>query len=49
MVIIMHKENIDDLRKLLIGLDKKVNVDGKGRLVPINFDNAATLHLLKEL
>ncbi|WP_304683187.1 aminotransferase class V-fold PLP-dependent enzyme [uncultured Clostridium sp.] len=42
MVIIMHKENIDDLRKLLIGLDKKVNVDGKGRLVPINFDNAAT-------
>ncbi|WP_299995321.1 aminotransferase class V-fold PLP-dependent enzyme [uncultured Clostridium sp.] len=38
----MHKENIDDLRKLLIGLDKKVNVDGKGRLVPINFDNAAT-------
>lgn len=42
MVIIMHKENIDDLRKLLIGLDKKVNVDGKGRIVPINFDNAAT-------
>lgn len=23
-------------------MDKKVNVDGKGRLVPINFDNAAT-------
>ena len=38
----MHKENIDDLRKLFIGLDKKVNVDGKGRLIPINFDNAAT-------
>jgi cysteine desulfurase / selenocysteine lyase len=40
--IIMHKENIDNLRKLFIGLDKKVNVDGKGRLIPINFDNAAT-------
>lgn len=38
----MHKENIDDIRKLFIGLDKKVNVDGKGRLIPINFDNAAT-------
>lgn len=38
----MHKENIDNLRKLFIGLDKKVNVDGKGRLIPINFDNAAT-------
>ena len=38
----MHKENIDDLRKLFIGLDKKVNVEGKGRLIPINFDNAAT-------
>ena len=38
----MHKENIDDLRKLFIGLDKKVNVDGKGSLIPINFDNAAT-------
>ena len=38
----MHKENIDNLRKLFIGLDKKVNVEGKGRLIPINFDNAAT-------
>lgn len=38
----MHRENIYDLRKLFIGLDKKVNVDGKGRLIPINFDNAAT-------
>ena len=49
MVIIMHKENIDDLRKLLIGLDKKVNVDGKGRLVPINFDNAATTPTFKRV
>lgn len=38
----MHKENVDDLRKLFIGLDKKVNVNGKGRIIPINFDNAAT-------
>lgn len=38
----MHKENVDDLRKLFIGLDKKVNVSGKGRIIPINFDNAAT-------
>ena len=38
----MHKENIDNLRKLFIGLDKKVNINGKGRIVPINFDNAAT-------
>ena len=38
----MHRDSIDDLRKLFVGLDKKVNVDGKGRIVPINFDNAAT-------
>ncbi|MDU3723694.1 MAG: aminotransferase class V-fold PLP-dependent enzyme [Clostridium celatum] len=38
----MHKENMEDLRKLFIGLDKKVIVNGKGRIVPINFDNAAT-------
>ena len=38
----MHRENIYDLRKLFIGLDKKVNVEGKGRLIPINFNNAAT-------
>ena len=34
--------NKDDLRKLFVGLDKKVNVEGKGRIIPINFDNAAT-------
>lgn len=38
----MHKDNKDDLRKLFVGLDKKVNINGKGRIVPINFDNAAT-------
>ena len=38
----MHKDNKDDLRKLFVGLDKKVNVEGKGRIIPINFDNAAT-------
>lgn len=38
----MHRDSIDDLRKLFVGLDKKVNVEGKGRIIPINFDNAAT-------
>lgn len=38
----MHKDNKDDLRKLFVGLDKRVNVEGKGRIIPINFDNAAT-------
>lgn len=37
----MHRDSIDDLRKLFVGLDKKVNINGKGRIVPINFDNAA--------
>lgn len=38
----MHRDSIDYLRKLFVGLDKKVNINGKGRIVPINFDNAAT-------
>ena len=38
----MHRDSLDDLRKLFVGLDKKVNVEGKGRIIPINFDNAAT-------
>lgn len=38
----MHRDSIDDLRKLFVGLDKKVNINGKGRILPINFDNAAT-------
>lgn len=38
----MHRDSIDDLRKLFVGLDKKVNINGKGRIVTINFDNAAT-------
>ena len=38
----MHRDSIDVLRKLFVGLDKKVNINGKGRIVPINFDNAAT-------
>lgn len=38
----MHRDSIDDLRKLFVGLDKKVNINGKGLIVPINFDNAAT-------
>ena len=38
----MHRDSIDDLRKLFVGLDKMVNINGNGRIVPINFDNAAT-------
>lgn len=45
----MHKENIEDLRKLFIGLDTKVLVKGKGYMVPINFDNAATTPVFRRV
>lgn len=45
----MHKENIEDLRKLFIGLDTKVLVKGKGHMVPINFDNAATTPVFRRV
>ena len=45
----MHRDSIDDLRKLFVGLDKKVNINGKGRIVPINFDIAATTPLFKRV
>ena len=45
----MHRDSIDDLRKLFVGLDKKVNINGKGRIVPINFDNAATTPSFKRV
>lgn len=38
----MGKDKMEDLKELFIGLDKKVYVDGKGKLTHINFDNAAT-------
>lgn len=47
--IIMHKENIEELRKLFIGLDTKVRVKEKGNMVPINFDNAATTPAFKRV
>ena len=38
----MHKTSIEKIRELFVGLDKKIQIDGKGRITPINFDNAAT-------
>lgn len=45
----MHREKIDDIRKMFIGLDAKVTVKGKGKIIPINFDNAATTPVLKKV
>ena len=45
----MHKDNKDDLRKLFVGLDKKVNVEGKGRIIPITLIMQRLHRLLKEL
>lgn len=45
----MHKENIDELRKLFIGLDTKVPVKGKNHMIPINFDNAATTPVFRRV
>ncbi len=38
----MGKDNSENLRKLFVGLDKKVIINKKDKVVPINFDNAAT-------
>lgn len=45
----MHIEKVDDFRKMFIGLDKKVIVNGKSRITPINFDNAATTPVFKKV
>lgn len=45
----MHKNNIDKIRDLFIGIDKKIEIDGKGKIVPINFDNAATTPAFKRV
>lgn len=45
----MQKESIEELRKLFIGLDTKVLVKGKGYMVPINFDNAATTPVFRRV
>lgn len=45
----MHRDNIDEIRKLFIGLDNKVIINGKKRVIPINFDNAATTPVFKKV
>lgn len=45
----MNKTNIEKIRELFVGLDKKVEVEGKGKIVPINFDNAATTPAFKRV
>ncbi len=38
----MGKDNNENLRKLFVGLDKKVIINKNEKILPINFDNAAT-------
>ena len=45
----MHKSNMDKIRGLFVGLDKKVQIDGHGKVIPINFDNAATTPAFKRV
>ena len=45
----MHIDNIDEIRKLFIGLDNKIVINGKKQVIPINFDNAATTPVLKKV
>ena len=45
----MHRDNIDEIRKLFIGLDNKIVINGKKQVIPINFDNAATTRVLKKV
>lgn len=45
----MHRYNIDEIRKLFIGLDNKILINGKKQIIPINFDNAATTPVLKKV
>ena len=45
----MHRDNIDEIRKLFIGLDNKIVINGKKQVIPINFDNAATTPVLKKV
>ena len=35
----MHRDNIDEIRKLFIGLDNKIVINGKKQVIPINLDN----------
>ena len=44
----MHRDNIDEIRKLFIGLDNKIVINGKKQVIPRTFDNAATTPVLKK-
>ena len=46
---VMRRDNIDEIRKLFIGLDNKIVINGKKQIIPINFDNAATTPVLKKV
>lgn len=45
----MHDLNLNYLRSLFIGLDKKVPISDKTNIIPINFDNAATTPVFKNV
>ncbi len=45
----MFNGRVDKLRDLFIGLDKKVPVLGGHKVIPINFDNAATTPVFKQV
>ena len=45
----MPRDEIERIRNLFIGLEKKVYVEGKGKIQTINFDNAATTPVLKRV
>ena len=45
----MHRDNIEEIRKLFIGLDNKIVINGKKQVIPINLDNAATTPVLKKV
>lgn len=45
----MHDLDLNYLRNLFIGLDKKVPISYKNNITPINFDNAATTPVFKNV
>ena len=45
----MHKASMEKIRDLFVGIDRKVTVEGRGKIVPINFDNAATTPAFKRV
>ena len=45
----MMRYKVKDLRKLFIGVDKKIFLKGKGLISEINFDNSATTPAFKQV